>query len=103
MEEHLRSMLPSSVTEGGRRSWSGSCRPNLQNGGHGVAGYGIRRLVFSRRHCSWTICAAGSDKLAIVPADFRHQVNISAALSSSANPYDANSAANKSVATKLLY
>jgi hypothetical protein len=31
------------------------------------------------------------------------EVNISAALSSSANPYDANSAANKSVATKLLY
>jgi hypothetical protein len=59
--------------------------------------------VFSRR-CSWTVCAAGSDKLAIVPAPTSAiEVNISAALSSSANPYDANSAANKSVATKLLY
>jgi len=59
-------LLPSSVTESRAGRWSGSFRSKVYSSrGDGVAGYGIRCLVFFRRR-SWTIGAPGIDEAGTV-------------------------------------
>ena len=59
-------LLPSSIPDQRGGSWSGSFRSKVYSSrGDGVAGYGIRCLVFFRRR-SWTIGAPGIDEAGTV-------------------------------------